>query len=72
MNWPHFSSRTCGPCGCAIEECECLDRQVRALTTLAPVDELLSELDMEPDPILGHSAPRLQSRAVALFDQNNK
>lgn len=72
MSWPHYYSRTCGPCGCAIEECECADRKVRQLTTLAPADELLAELDNEPDPILGHGFKRFQSRSVQLFLENNK
>lgn len=72
MSYPHYYNRSCGPCGCALEECECSERQVRELTTLAPVDELLSELDAEPDPILGHVPQRLQSVAVAVFAENNK
>lgn len=44
MRWPHYSSRTCGPCGCAIEECECIARTVREMTFLRPTDELLEEI----------------------------
>lgn len=49
MSWPHLYNRSCSPCGCALEECECAARQAKTLSTLPPVDELLSELD---EPIL--------------------
>lgn len=36
--------RTCWRCGCAQEECECKDREVHELVTLAPSDQLLEEI----------------------------
>lgn len=41
----NFHTMTCNPCGNAVEECECKDREVRVIARVPPMFQDITDLE---------------------------